>query len=135
MTTQRLPRLRDFQPHLTEAALPRAVGRLVKPASLNKTEARYWDRLISLRAAGHILWFDAHRLTFLLGPDCRYTPDFLVLDAQGGLECREIKGPFIRTGDDGMVKLRMAARTFPFLQWRLCHEQRDKSWVETEVVP
>lgn len=106
-----------------------------RPASLNNTESRYWDRLLLLRAAGQVAEFGAHRMTFLLGPDCRYTPDFDVLRSDGTLELHEVKGPFIRTGDDGMVKLRTAAARFPWFRWVLVQEGKDRRWTANEVVP
>lgn len=110
----------------------KALVLLRKPASLNRTEARYWDRLV---VDPGIFAFGAHRLTFLLGPDCRYTPDFDVIRQDGTVELHEVKGPFIRTGDDGMVKLRSAAATFPHFRWIRAQEQRDKSWEVKECVP
>ncbi len=112
-----------------------AVALLRKPASLNKTEARYWDRLLLRRASGVVREFGAHRITFLLGPDCRYTPDFDVIRHDGTIELHEIKGPFIRSGDDGLPKLRTAAALFPWFRWWLVQEGKDKQWTEREVVP
>lgn len=110
----------------------KALALLRKPDSLNRVEARYWDRLV-LR--GDVPWFAAHRFTLLLGPDCRFTPDFSVQRTDGTFEFHEVKGPFIRTGDDGMVKLRTAASQFPMFRWVLAQEGKDKSWTEKEIVP
>lgn len=112
-----------------------AAALLRKPASLNKTEGRYWDRLVVAQHRGEIVEFKAHSLTLILGPDCRYTPEFLVVLPSGEMQIHEVKGPFIRSGDDGMVKLRVAARLFPWFRFILAQEQKDKSWEITEVVP
>lgn len=93
---------------------PLALASLVKPTGLNKTEGRYHDQLVLQQARGEVLWFAAHAITLVLGHDCRYTPDFLVVPADGVLTCIEVKGDYIRSGDDGMVKLRSAAEAFPF---------------------
>lgn len=115
---------------------------LRKPASLNQTEGRYFDHLVYERSRGEVLEFLPHAVTLTLGPDCRYTPDFLVVVKAylngarvGVLELHEVKGPYIRAGDDGLVKLRAAAARFPWLRFRLAQEQRDKSWAVREVHP
>lgn len=95
------------------AAVARAViarGKLPKP-EMNKWERRYADRLELLRAGGEVLWYRFEGITLKLAPDCRYTPDFLVMLANGELELHEVKG-FWR--DDAKVKCRLAADLFPF---------------------
>ena len=112
-----------------------AVGLLRKPVGLNKTEARYWGRLVLARHRGEVEDFRFHALTFILGPDCRYTPEAFVLRPDGTMEMHEVKGPFIRSGDDGMVKLRVACRMFPMFRWFLAQEGKDKVWTLTEMTP
>lgn len=78
---------------------------------MNKTEARYERHLDVLRAAGQVRhwWFEG--ITLKLAHDCRLTPDFLVMLADGSLECHDVKGHF---EDDAKVKMRVAASLFPF---------------------
>lgn len=73
---------------------------------LNKTE-RAWLRQLQLtHPSTHI---GVQSLTLKLGDDCRYTPDFWTIDANGQLIFWEVKG-FWR--DDALVKIKTAARMF-----------------------
>lgn len=78
---------------------------------MNRTEATYAQGLEALRRAGRVeaYWYEG--ITLKLGPDCRYTPDFLVQMSDGELQLHECKG-FRR--DDAMVKLRTCLDKFPF---------------------
>jgi hypothetical protein len=80
-------------------------------AGMNKTENAWADILDAWKKSGsvHEWWFEG--ITFKLGDDCRYTPDFLVQRPDGKLECHEVKG-FWR--DDAKAKIRVAAGMFPF---------------------
>lgn len=89
---------------------PRAPKRL-----WNKTEEAF-SRILDTRLhVGEIRdwWFEA--LTFKLGRDCRYTPDFAVIHADGSLHLYEVKGKFCR--DDARAKFRAAATMFPYFGW------------------
>lgn len=95
------------------------------PRGMNKTEARRDAELAALlRSSTGLLAYGYETITLKLAPDCRYTPDFWLLSegsaGSATLAFEEIKG-FWR--DDAKVKLRLAARLFPFwtftaLQWR-----------------
>ena len=98
-------------------------------------EWREIRRLVLLQHGGSVTDFRAHAFTFILGPDCRYTPDYFVVRDDGTIEFHEVKGPFIRDGDDGMVKLRTATRLLPWFRFVLPQEQKDKTWTLTEMVP
>ncbi len=78
---------------------------------MNKTEAAYSLVLESRKRSGEIVqwWFE--RWTFKLADDVRYTPDFIVMNADGTLSGFEVKGSFMR--DDARVKLRVFAEQFP----------------------
>lgn len=93
--------------------LPPARGRAVRRTSgeMNKTEALYASHLDKLQAAGDIAawWFEV--VTFRIAPDCRYTPDFLVMMPDGIIEVHEVKGFW---EDDALVKIKVAAQMFPF---------------------
>lgn len=104
----------NVQPAPSNARKPQARGRLArhKSGEMNKTEAAYAaDALEPRKQAGEIAdyWFE--RFTFKLADDCRYTPDFVVMLANGELECHETKGYW---QDDAKVKIRVAASMFPF---------------------
>lgn len=78
---------------------------------MNKTEAAYADLLESKRRAGLLREYHFQALTLKLADDTRYTPDFFVVATDGTVECHEVKG-FWR--DDAKVKIKVAARQFPF---------------------
>jgi hypothetical protein len=102
-----------------------AIAANVQDDGLNKTERAY-KRLLELRQqAGEIREFRTHALTFILGKDCRYTPEFFVVELDNTITIIEIKG-FLR--DDALVKFRTAQRQFPWFRWLMI--QRKKSdWI------
>jgi hypothetical protein len=79
--------------------------------TLNKTEGAYQQHLDLLQKAGEIVWYRFEAVTLKLGPDVRYTPDFLIMLPDGQLEAHEVKGGWFR--DDAKAKVRIAARMFP----------------------
>jgi len=87
-----------------------ALGRL-KPGAMNKTEAAYAGHLELERRAGRVQWFKFEGVKLRLADNTFYTPDFLVLAADGVLECHEIKGWW---ADDARCKIKVAADLFPF---------------------
>lgn len=87
-----------------------ALGRM-KAGKLNKTEQAYADHLEWLKRMGEIVWYSFEAMTLKLADDTRYTPDFIVMAANGQLEAHECKG-FWR--DDAKVKIKVAAEKFPF---------------------
>lgn len=93
---------------------------------LNKTEAEYLLRLQQL--ADHQIFIQD--VTFRIGIDCRYTPDFFVVVHGRQLQCHEVKGGFVR--DDGRVKLMAAARQYPFIQWFLA-QKKGGIWAVTQI--
>lgn len=96
-------------------------------SKLNQTEKRY---LGWLRAQGD-LWIGIQCFTLRLGHDCRYTPDFWALDAQG-LRAIDTKGK--HTWEDSIIKLRLAARLFPFFRFIKAVE-RNGAWMHKEFKP
>ena len=94
---------------------------------LNKTERAF---LAVLRSRGHgpVL---IQAVTLKVGDDCRYTPDFLLVINLGGLIAYEVKG-FMR--DDALVKLKTAARQFPWIDFVLVRRVKGE-WIETPVNP
>jgi hypothetical protein len=96
-------------------------------AKLNKTEREYLGLLRSASPA----WIGVQAVTLKLGDDCRYTPDFVVLDAAGVLWAHEVKG-FMR--DDALVKLKVAARKFNWIRFVLARKEKG-AWEVKEVSP
>jgi hypothetical protein len=101
------------------------------PSGMNKLEKRYAGHLELLSLAGEVAAWRFESLTLKLAVDVRYTPDFLVILPGGEIECHETKG-FLR--DDARVKLRCAARMFPWLVFRLVRWGKSGAW-EIEEVP
>lgn len=87
-----------------------ALGRL-KSGERNKTEEAYEKELELQKQTGLILWYMFEGITFKLAKDTRYTPDFVVMLANGEIECREIKSIW---RDDAKAKIKVASALFPF---------------------
>lgn len=87
-----------------------ALGRL--PAGkMNKLEQKYAAHLDTLKHAGDILDWKFDAINLRLADGCFYKPDFMVLTKEMALEMHETKG-FMT--DDALVKLKVAAASFPF---------------------
>lgn len=87
----------------------RALGRL--PAGhMNRTEAAYAAFLDTLILCKDVLWWKFEAAKLRLADNTFYSPDFLVLRADGALECHEVKGHW---EDDARVKIKVAASIYP----------------------
>ncbi len=86
-----------------------ALGRL-KSGTMNKTEQAYADHLDRQRLGGQLQWWKFEPMKFRLADKTFYTPDFVVLTADGYLECHEVKGFW---QDDARVKIKVAAEIHP----------------------
>lgn len=78
---------------------------------MNKTEQSYYDELKLMAAAGEIQWFKFEGMKLRLADNTFYTPDFVVMNNEGYIECHEVKG-FWR--DDARAKIKIAADIYPF---------------------
>lgn len=92
-------------------------GKRHKPGVMNKTEENFAEVLEARRKVnGDIIawWFEC--FTFKLADDCRFTPDFAILFADGSMEFVDAKGggPM---DDKSRVKVRVAAEKFPQFQF------------------
>lgn len=91
-----------------------ALGRL-KKGVMNKTEAAY-DRHLRLQVqAGAILWHLFESIKLKLADNTHLTVDFAVMRADGVLEMHDVKGVEIIVTDDAKVKMKVAAKEFPFV--------------------
>ena len=105
-----------LQPGLTEPTAPVVLhgGLGFEPrtskdeSKLNKTERTFLQYLRKLPGISHI---GIQGITFKIGDDCRYTPDFSALKDCSQLYLYEVKG-FMR--DDALVKLKVCARMYPW---------------------
>jgi hypothetical protein len=98
-----------------------------KPLS-NKLEAEFGKILRSTRPYA-VVWEKG--LCFRLANGCVYWPDWVVFGGSG-VECHEVKGK--KAWDDAIVKLKVAARTYPQLSWFL-QDKPDGQWREYRVLP
>ena len=87
-----------------------ALGRL-KTGAMNKTESAYSQYLETLRHAGEIVWFKFEGVKLRLADNTFYTPDFMVMGANGLIEMHEVKGFWM---DDARAKIKIAADMYPF---------------------
>ncbi len=79
-------------------------------AGMNKLEKARAIVLEAMKRAGKIQSWRYEKLTLKLADDCRYTPDFVVVENDFSITLEETKG-FWR--DDAKVKIRVAATQFP----------------------
>lgn len=87
-----------------------ALGRL--PAgTMNKTEAAYDQHLWAKRHDGSVLFHKFEAVKLRLADTTFYSPDFLVMVADGVIEMHEVKGFW---QDDARVKIKVAASMYPF---------------------
>lgn len=105
------PRPRNFRP---------ARARHI-PGVMNRTEACYArERLAILELDGKIQGWLFEPMKLRLGDKCFYTPDFMVVNAEGEIEFHEVKGHW---EDDARVKIKAAASRFPwflFIAIKVC---------------
>lgn len=87
-----------------------ALGRL-RAGEMNKTEAAYAETLEQRLQARDLRWYRFEAVKLRLAANTFYTPDFIVLAADGVLEFHEVKG---RWHDDARVKIKVAASLYPF---------------------
>lgn len=100
-----------------------AHGRVHVRGVANKTESRYSAHLEARKSAGEILWYRFEGFKVRLADGAFYTPDFAVLNADGALECHEVKaGKLAADGSIQMlceeaskVRVKVAADMYPFV--------------------
>jgi hypothetical protein len=80
-------------------------------AGANKLERDYAQALSILQRAGEIIHWSYESIKLRLADGAFYTPDFMVVTANGDLEIHETKG-FMR--EAARVRLKVAAELHPF---------------------
>lgn len=106
------------------ARLPRP-GRTYATDTMNQTEARYAGHLEALKPAGQVVAWAYEAVKLRLADKTFYTPDFLVIRADGSLELHEVKGHW---EDDARVKIKVAARLHPWFRFRAVKAARGGRW-------
>lgn len=111
-----------------------------KPAgAMNKTEQRYADRLAMQVMLGEVVWWKFGKVTFKIGDDCRFTPDFAVMLPDCTVEFIDTKGTKKGANgkmkawseEDARVKIAAAAEQFPFVFKRAFFANGE--WVHEQV--
>jgi hypothetical protein len=98
------------KPILAQARTPHP-GRTYRTEGMNQTEARYADHLAALERKGRVVGWDYEGFKLRLADKTFYTPDFLVILADGRIELHEVKGHW---EDDARVKIKVAAAQKPW---------------------
>jgi len=95
------------------------------PNGMNKTERAYRDHLALRELAGEIQGFRFEGLKLRLADSTFYSPDFLVILADGLVELHEVKGHW---EDDARVKFKVAQEQFPWLQLVAVKRAKGGGW-------
>ncbi len=106
------------------------------PGAMNKTEARYRDYLECRRIDSDISSFAFEPVKFRLADRTYYTPDFMVVRADGLIEFHDVKGGPIE--DDAAVKMKVVAELRPEFAFVLVRERPRKAgggWTTQEIGP
>lgn len=93
---------------------------------MNKLETE-WLRELEV---GGVRRIRPQAITFRLANGLRFTPDFTGWQGDD-LVAWEVKGPYAR--EDSLVKLKVAAATYPDVIWRLVWKDEQKQWCSQEV--
>lgn len=100
------------------------------PGAMNKQEQEYALMLEARKRAGEIHDWRFEALKLRLAKNVFYTSDFLVIAADGGVECHEVKG---HMEDDAAVKIKTVATQYPYFRFLLLRKERGGKWTETEI--
>lgn len=108
------------------------------PGTMNKTEARRAEALELRKRAGllHDYAFEAVKLR--LADNTFLTLDFLLIASDGTVELEDVKG---RKGDsyytteDARVKIKVAARMYPWFRIATVWEDKAGDWKREEINP
>jgi hypothetical protein len=98
----------------------------------NQTEAKYAEILELRRIDGEIRSYHYEAETLPLSRSmppryrCQYTPDYVVILADGAKEYHEVKGGHMR--EDGWLKVKWAVDAYPAHTFVLARRRRDGSW-------
>ncbi len=114
---------------------------------MNKTEQAYAEVLKAKRNAGEILWCEFEGVKLKLAPSTFWTPDFVIMLADGTIEFREVKAKRkAKEAVDGKaavtegarieihsnIKIKVAASMFPF-RFVVVYPDGSGQWIEREI--
>jgi len=118
----------------TGGGRPIATARL-SAGVMNSSEERYArDVLDPMIAAGELHEWLFEPVTFRLGHDARFTPDFLLVYPDGSLELVDFKG---HQEEAALVRVKAAASRYPWFAWSIVNRRRraDGGGYQRKVVP
>lgn len=96
---------------------------------MNKLEKARGVELEAARRNGLLRSWRYEKVTLKLADDCRYTPDFCVIENDGGITLEETKGHW---REDAKIKIKVAAEQFPEFTFKALQRAKDGGWnVET----
>lgn len=117
---------------------------LIQPVEMTKPERAFELTLLRPRMqVGELQWYAFEPMKLKLANNTTYTPDFMALDKAGKLWVFEVKAWWKGSGgkpgrvgfqEDARVKVKVAARAYPFLLFRVVW-MRDGVWQEEEIAP
>lgn len=113
------------EPAQTSKQKLQALGRMAK-GEMNKTELAFSQYLNVLLHNGDILWWKFEAIKLMLANNTSLTVDFAVMEASGLLVMIDVKGAKAIVEDDARVKMKVAARMFPFV-FRLAYPKPKKT--------
>lgn len=106
--------------------------------TMNGHELAYSQHLDSLKAKGVVLEYYFEPSSWVLGPGCRYNPDFLVVMEDGELQVHEVKSNRKGTWfaeDDARAKLKAFADKYWMLRLVVAYpSDRTKTYWKTEEI-
>lgn len=103
---------------------PKARKRPGGVAAMNGLERDHNARLLTLVAAGDVLWFAFNDVRLRIGVGAYFKPDFFVVYADGRIECHETKG-FER--EAALTRIKAAALRYPHIGFILVKSE-GSSW-------
>lgn len=96
------------------------------PGEMNRLERDYAAHLHALQIAGEVYEYQFDAVKLRLADKTFYTPDFLIMLADGTIEIHEVKGHW---EDDARVKIKVAAEMFPFVFRAVRRPSKSVGWV------
>ncbi len=99
----------------------------------NKLELAFSEVLEQAKQWRFIAGWRYEAITLRLAGRCRFTPDFLTEPRWQGDKFTfiETKGPYAR--EDSLIKLKVAAETYPCFRWMLVRREGCHGWDVREV--
>jgi hypothetical protein len=97
-----------------------------RSGQMNGLEKRYAQHLHLRKMTGEITDYRFEEIRLVLAPRTSYWPDFCVVMPDNTLEIHETKGHW---EDDAKVKIKVAAKMFPFFKFvAVLWDKRNKVW-------